>query len=164
MIAIRSSSASMRVKAATGRRARRLNSPVPGLTARVPSRLLHERIEEEQEQRNQQDVDDQRLDEHEAQEQRAADVAGSAGIPRDGFGRRADGLPLTERAEAGGNSDREDGGEDGPPQHLGVAGWGRRFLRVENGIRREGARGENEGACQNGTFAHDPSLLKMTTR
>ena len=50
-------------------------------------------------------------------------------------------------------------------QHLGITGCGRRrLLRVENHIRRENARGENEGACQNGTFAHDPSLLKITTR
>ena len=98
----------MRENAAEGRRVTAADLPRTRRHRTCPLRaLLHERIEEEQEQRNQQDVDDQRLDEHEAQEQRAADVAGGAGVPRDGFGRRADGLALTERAEAGGNREGE---------------------------------------------------------
>ena len=72
--------------------------------------LRRERVGEEQDQRHEQRVDHQRLDQHQAEDHRAADVAGRARVAGDAFHRRADRLALAERAERGGNGQREAGG------------------------------------------------------
>ena len=48
-----------------------------------PADLAAERLDEEENQRDREHVDDERLDEHETQDQRAADVARRARVPRD---------------------------------------------------------------------------------
>ena len=60
-----------------------------------------ERREEQQDQRDEQHVNDERLDQHEAQQQVGADVVARAGIARDGFHRGGHGLALAEGAEPG---------------------------------------------------------------
>lgn len=52
---------------------------------RRPADLAAERRDEEEDQRDREHVDDQRLDQHETENQRAADVARRAGIPRNRF-------------------------------------------------------------------------------
>src|SRR6266850_7709419 len=73
-------------------------APCSLIVLRAPGTAA-ERRQEEQDQRDQQDVDHEGLDEDETQDQRAADVTGRAGIPRDGFRRRRNRLALAERAE-----------------------------------------------------------------
>src|SRR3990172_10989835 len=80
-----------------------IGAPAPVKVRPMPGGpFLGERPKEEQDQRDQQHVDDERLDQHEAQDERAADVAGRAGIAGDRLGRRADGAALTERRESRG--------------------------------------------------------------
>src|SRR5690606_16903538 len=98
-------------------------------------------------------VDDERLDEHEAQEQVAPDVARGARIARDGLDGRAHGLPLRDRAEGCGERERETGRDDRPLDERGARAGGRpRFLCV-NG-RDESQRREDEGGGDNGPCAH----------
>ena len=92
-----------RVENGNGGRAERADAPSPcrrSLPAGVWLAALLERRQEEQDQRDQQHVDDERLDQHEAEEQRAADVAGGAGVARDRFGGGGDGRAL-RRARRG---------------------------------------------------------------
>src|SRR4029453_10837416 len=117
--------------------------------ARGSSRPLSaERLEEEEDQGNEKDVDDQRLDQDEAQDQRAANVAHGAGIAGDRFGRRADSPPLRERAKAGGEGEREARGDDRPLGDLRRAGSSLGPLRVK---RRGRAGNQHQSECQNGT-------------
>src|SRR4029079_16196724 len=104
-------------------------SPGPDASARLDCVLAAplaaaERRQEEQDQRNQQHVDDQGLDEDEAQDQRAADDAGRGGVARDRLGGGGNRLALAQRAERRGNSQREPRADDRPVDDLEAGGAG----------------------------------------
>src|SRR6185503_5792692 len=168
MIVIRSRRASRGLK----NRRRNWGVPVTGRcsSARRPgwspdaaaegSALRRERLEEEQDQRNQQHVDREGLDQDQTEEQRSADVAGGRGIARNAFRRGADRPALRERRQTGRERQREPGGDDRPLRHLG----GRsdpacRLLRVQ---RRGRAGNQHEHESHDGTFAHDQNPPENT--
>src|SRR5439155_904173 len=90
----------------------------PALLSSLPS----ERLDEEQNQRDEQHVDHERLDQDEAQDQVAANLAGRAGVPRDAFDRGSETAGLAQRAERGRNGQREARGDDRPLDQLRAAG------------------------------------------
>src|SRR5437762_10233447 len=108
MTVIRTSSASSRerwrrTRGLEGRERRdgreKATPACPALPAGPAPGLLRIAVYEEQNQRDEQHVDDERLDEHEAQNEVASDLAGRARVPRDPLDRRRDRARLSERAE-----------------------------------------------------------------
>src|SRR5262245_41459230 len=109
---------------------------VPDAAAEESASGRRERLEEEQDQRNQQHLDPEGLDQDQTEEQRSADVAGGRGIARNTFRRGADCPALRERRQTGRERQREPGGDDRPLRHFG----GRsdpacRLLRVQGRSR-----------------------------
>ncbi len=104
---------------AGARTAPTLRLVVSALTG-VKAAALFERRQEEEDERDEQHVDDERLDQHEAEDQRAADVAGGPGVARNRFGGGADAAPLCQRAETGGEGQGEPCGDDRPLGDLGL--------------------------------------------
>src|SRR6266478_47792 len=75
-----------------------VTGPIPprdGLFRRVGS-LRAERLQEEQDQRNHEDVNRERLDEDEAEEQDTADIAGGPGVAGNALGGRRDRATLAK--------------------------------------------------------------------
>ena len=79
------------------------------------------------------------------------------GIARDRFGGRGNRLALAERAERGGNPQREAGGDHRPLDDLDARRAGARLLRVK---RKRDARHHHERRCPESPFAHNQFLLK----
>src|ERR1035438_6393457 len=96
-----------------------------------------------------QGVERQRFDQHEAQQQGEGDGGGSAGIARHTFGGGGDGLGLRQSAQAGSNRHGETGGNGSP---LGVG------LGDCAGIGRNGLS-ENHGAGNNQQGEHPHYVL-----
>src|ERR1035438_2311183 len=104
-----------------------------------------------------QGIERQRFDQHQAQQQGEADGGGGTGIARHPFGGGGGGLGLRQSAQAGGNRHGEPGGDGSP---LGVS------LSDGAGIGRDGLS-ENHGAgnkqqCEHPhyVFLSHPTLLK----
>src|SRR5207245_7621212 len=79
-----------------------------------------ERLDEEQNQRDEQHVDDERLDQNEPQDQVTANLAGCARIARDGLDRRRNATALPEGAERGRDRKREARPDDRPADDLRI--------------------------------------------
>src|SRR5262245_28736685 len=101
----------------------------PSSPSRPPA---SERNDEEENQRDQQYVDDERFDEHQTQNQVATDLARGARVPRDALDGRTEALGLTESAESGGEGQRKTAGDDRPlGDHVpGSLFARRRLLRI----------------------------------
>src|SRR6266542_4628223 len=76
-----------------------LAAPGPSYRSLRAPGTLAERRDEEDDERDQQHINDEGLDQDETQDQRATDVAGRARIARNGLGGSGDRLALPERAE-----------------------------------------------------------------
>src|SRR5262245_26424253 len=130
----------------------------PWPTQPIRPYLAAERLEEEQQERNQQHVNDERFDQDETEDECASHVTSRSGVPRDGFSGRADRLALAERRESCRDPEGEAGGNDRPFGDLEVQRGGPlgRSLREHGG---KNATRKDQYDCQDETFTHDPSLL-----
>src|SRR4029079_9448350 len=109
--------------------------PCPPYQAYPPS---SERFHEEQNQRHEQHVDDERLDQDETENEVAANLAGRARVARDAFDGGAQPAGLSQRPEGGRERQRETGGDDRPLRNRGARRGGGRFLRVNGRDERDG--------------------------
>ena len=120
---------------------------------------LSEGLEEEQNQRDEQHVNHERLDQHEAQNQVASNLTRGARIARDAFHSRRNGAGLPQRTERRRDGESEPGRDDRPPDHFRTGR--RRFLRMQR--RHEADRHHHQCRSHQNTSAHKPSNEHIQT-
>src|SRR5437762_2343618 len=85
-----------------------------------PTRLAGIRVHEEENQRDEQHVNHERFDQDESENQVAANLARRARIAGNALHRGSNRARLSQRAERGGNREREAGRDYRPPDNLRV--------------------------------------------